>query len=514
MAVSRSSTRLHVLLVALGLVTTVGIALPGAVGGGSPATKSGGWIVKQWVQKLAPAKPVRSLMDTVTGDLGPDGLGLQVPPIGLGAKYQAAGVQAVVTGMGKIAAPPAWGGPRYLRYYEVTINPGTGYVETFIVQRPNVAPTTPAPLLMAFHKYGVSQKDITANTGFAWECLKRGWYMIAPLSAAQIHFSSIESQANTQAVFQWVLANFAIDSTRIYGAGFSMGAGAALNFAARHVDPAGPMFAAVVDHTGTVDLNDAYLNDPGLHVWPYPLDYWFGTNWQPGSADPWRMARSSVLSFDDQTLAVDPERSLATNLSHVALKLVRADNDPLAYLSRQTDVLDNHLRTNLGFVPGPRYAYDVVTGTAHVWTTLHFKNACDWLAQHTLTLPTQATTIADHDGVYFRFQVEQDAPNAFTPFQWNIDAANNALSLVETKNLKRVTLDVASVGLNPAAALSVTLKSADGLPDEVKLLGWPTPPTAVDRDGSPETSWSHDAQTSTLTIVEYDSAQHAWTLVP
>lgn len=515
---SKSSPRVRALLLALGLVTVVSVALPGPAANSIPQGRGGPQKLARWIQKLPPAKPskkpVRGLMDTVEGDLGPDGLGIAVPPIALGSKYRALGAQAVVTGTGVIAAPVGTSGPRYTRYYEVTINPGTGFAETFVVQRPNVAPTTPAPLLMGFHRYGVSQKDIPVHTGLVWECLKRGWYLIAPLSAAQIHFSSLESQANTAAVFEWVFANFAIDRTRVYGVGFSMGAGAALNFAARHVDPAGPMFAAIVDHTGTVDLNDAYLNDPTLQAWPYPLDYWFGVPWQPGSADPWRMARSSVIRFDDVTLVVDPDQDLASNLTHMALKIVRADNDPLTYLRRQCDVLDAHLRNNLGFVPGPRYAYELVPSTQHVWSTLHFKNACDWLAQHSLTLPTQGSTLADRDGVFFQFQIEQDVPNAFTPFDWDIDAANNALTLTETKNLKRATLQIASAGLSAALPLHLTLKSADGLADEVKLVGWPTAPTAVVRDGAPETSWSHDPLTQTLTINEYDASLHAWSLMP
>ncbi|MCC6408518.1 MAG: hypothetical protein IT453_15250, partial [Planctomycetes bacterium] len=287
-----------------------------------------------------------------------------------------------------------------------------------------------------------------------------------------------------------------------------------LNYAARHVDPAGPMFAAILDHTGTVDLNDAYLNDPGMHVYPYPLDFWFGTAWLPGSADPWRMARSSLIKFDDVTLAVDPDQDLASNLTHIALKLVRADNDPLAYLARQCDVLDSHLRNALGFVPGPRYSYEVIPGTTHTWATMNSKAACDWLQQHTLVLPTAGSTLADRDGVYFHFTIEQDVVNAFTPFDWNIDVGANSLSLTETKNLKRATLDMAAVGLNPASPLTVTLKSADGLSDEVKLLGWPTPPTIVTRDGAPETSWTHDAQTGTLTIGEYDASTHAWSITP
>lgn len=501
--------------------TSVAAALTlGALTVSGPA--SAGATKAQTAQKRIPvgaptqnSKP-QSIVDTADGPIPSDGLGLQVAPqgLGIGSMFVGQGYTAVVTGTGVSKTPAGVPGPKFRRYYAVTINPGTGYVESFIVQPAHVPLTTPAPLLMVFHKYGNSEKDITINTGFVKQAIKKNWYLVAPLSAAQIHFSSIESQFNTNAVFEWVFAHFAIDRTRIYGAGFSMGGGAVMNYAARHVDPAQAMFAAVIDHTGTVDLNNANLKDAGLHVWPYPLDYWFGTNWTPGSADPWKMARSSVIRFDDVTLAVDTDQDLASNLTHVAIRIVRATNDPLTYLTRQCDVLDAHLRNALGFVPGPNYAYDFVPGSTHNWNTLDYAEVCDWLGQHTLTLPTQASTLADHDGVYFNFTVAQDATGAFTPFDWVIDSGTNTLSITLTKNLKSIALDTATAGLSVAAPLTLNLASADGLADEVRLGGWTTIPSSVTRDGLPEVSWSHDSLTGVLTVTEYDAAAHSWVFTP
>jgi acetyl esterase/lipase len=310
------------------------------------------------------------------------------------------------------------------------VNAGTGYIETFIVQPPPNYWSAPArPLLVVFHKFGVSQKDAVVNTSYFQEAWNRGWYAIAPLGAAQVHFSSIESQVNTEVVLDWTKANFKIDGNRIYGVGFSMGGGAAMNYAARHVDPARTMFAAVVDHSGTVAISHAYAHDTSVG-WMY--EYWFGDG-TPGSSDPWKMSRSSVIEIDGASSTVVPDASLAGNLTHIAMRIVRASNDTIPYLSTQADLLDQHLKS-LGVKGGSRYAYYVIPYTGHSWDMLDEKPTCDWLATQTLVLPTGGHTVADHDGAYFDLTIAQDAANAFTPFDWNFDAAQNEFSLENTKN--------------------------------------------------------------------------------
>ncbi len=468
-------------------------------------------------QQSAPApaakfvKVPRSIVDT--GELDEsDGIGALTGRLPLGATYQGSSFTATISGIGKVALPPGSISTPYRHYFTVTIDPGTGYLEQFIVQPPNVAATTPAPLLVAFHKYGVSQKDIPINTTFIQEAIARNWYLIAPLGAAQIHFSSVESQINTEAAIEWLFANFAIDRTHIYGVGFSMGGGAVLNYAARHLDPAHAMMAAVIDHSGSVALKDVYVNDPGVQMPPYPLDYWFG-NGQPNSADPWKMARSSVINFDNITLAVEPDADLSRNLLHIAMRIVRASNDPVAYLSRESDVLDQHMKA-LGDVGGNHYGYYILPGTQHTWSLLNAHAACDWLATQTLVIPTNGNTLADHDGVYFRFTVEQDAAGVFTPFLWNFDSVANQLSLLSTKNLKRVTFDPIAAGLATNSALRLSLSTADGHADEVRVSNWPAIPSAVQRDGVASTSWSYSSSTKTLTISEFDGGAHLWIVTP
>ena len=176
-----------------------------------------------------------------------------------------------------------------------------------------------------------------------------------------------------------------------------------------------------------------------------------------------------------------------------------------------------HLQT-LGFVKGPNFDYQFVPfgwdGFDHKWSMLNSHWGFNWLGSHTLTLPTTARTLADHDGVYFHFFVEQDAPNAFTPFLWKLDSGNNSLQLSATANLRRLTVDTLGAGLDPALPLSVDLSTADGLPDEVVFTSVPVSPTSVSRDGNASVSWSYNASAQELTLIETDGSAHAWSVVP
>jgi len=163
-------------------------------------------------------------------------------------------------------------------------------------------------MLVIFHRYGVSHWDGFLHTDFYAEGRKRGWHVVGMLGAAQVNFASPESQQNTRVVLDWMLANYNVDRARIYGVGFSMGGGSATSYAARHLDPAGSMFAALVDHTGSVSLQDTYDHERGPN-WPFPqcaLDVWFGDGTQ-GSAERWKPARSSVVHRDPSTPAGDPD---------------------------------------------------------------------------------------------------------------------------------------------------------------------------------------------------------------
>lgn len=403
-------------------------------------------------------------------------------------------------------------------YTVVLNNTGSGWQETFLFQVPTPLPSAPAPLLVGFHKFGVSQNDILTRTSFFQEAQTRGWFCMAPLGATQVSFSSIESQINTQAALDYVFSVCNVDRARIYGVGFSMGGGSATNFAARHVDPSRNMFAAIANHTGGVALphtfasefddDDSDDNIPNFGdnlETPDILEFWFGGTPQ---AFPFAYLRSSLMDLDPLTGTVAAGTDLSRNLSHVPLLDWYAAGDPLQYLVQQTDELHKHVRSQ-----NTQNTLIIAPGNVHSWNTLDETAVCDWLSQFSLQLPRQASTLADEDGVWFYFQVTQDQGGAFTPFTWNVDTTANRLTLSATRNLQRLSVDSSRAGLSTTLPLALDLSTADATGDTVVLEDVAHVPSSVTRDGVPAAS-SFDAATHTLTLVETNSSNHVWVVTP
>jgi pimeloyl-ACP methyl ester carboxylesterase len=393
------------------------------------------------------------------------------------------------------------------RWYEVTIQPGTGFAERFLVQESNGV--GPRPMLVVFHKFGVSHYDGLLNTSFFAEARRRNWFCIAPLSGGQTHFSDARSHVHTEAAMEWVRSRFSVDTARVYAVGFSMGGGAAMNYAARQLDPTGLMIAAVFNQSGILSHEDTYPQSGTTVQQIY--DDRFG-NGQPGSATPWNLQRGSVFSFDPLTLAVVPGTDLGRNLLHLATHTTRTTGD-IPYLITQNDLFHQY-QLGRGALPS-RHVLTVVNYPGHSWDAVSETSVCNWLRNHSLVLPTAASTLADSNGRFFHFQVEQAVAGGFTPFVWSVSAASNAVSVTGTANLVRVRVATTDAGLDPLQALTVTTGCADGLPDQVVLEDYSLPPSQVLRDGVGVTNWMHDGQLGRLTLDETDGlASHVWTVVP
>ncbi len=399
-----------------------------------------------------------------------------------------------------------------VRFYEVTLK-GATFTEEFLLHVPTKPPvgaasaSEPAPLVVLFHGFGKTHWDAWVNTEFIQECQRRGWYLVCPLGATNMSFGSPLATQNRELVLDWLQAVFPrIDGERVYGIGFSMGGGALLNYAARHLDPQRYAFAALVNHTGGIDLNHTYANDPGSHV---ALNFWYG-NGSPSSADAWLMARSSVLRADPVTLVVQPEWDLARNLVDVPLRSVRASHEPIGYLAVQNDVLAQHMAT-LG---ASAFEYHLVPSSEHAWSLIDEAETLDWLAPFRRAVPSSGSLLADGDQTYHHFAVEQDAAGAFSPFSYALDAGANELVLDGSSNIARVVVDTLGAGLDPTQALFVELEAADGLPDEIVLRGWAQAPLGVLRDGLPESAWTHDPVGRQLVLHEYDPGRHRWEIQP
>jgi hypothetical protein len=396
---------------------------------------------------------------------------------------------------------------------------GTGWMESFLVGLPPMPQSAPVPLLVLFHKFGATHWDTLFNTSFFDEARARNWFVVAPLSAASKHFGSPQAQANTQLVLESVLDLYGseIDRNRIYGVGFSMGGGALLAYAARHVDADGPMFAALVSHTGggalwhtygtspdDDDSDDNWQTGQNLET-PDILDFWFGG---PPEQFPFTYQRYSVMDISPLGIA-NYDTSLITNLKHVPIHSWYAVNDPQIFLVALTDRIWNEFLTFYGGAS----VLTQVQGTAHTWHTLDDAAVCDWLAQYTLQLPSSGSTLADDDGKWFYFDVQQDAPGSFTRFDWDVDGPADTLTLGGTRNLQRVIVDTVAAGLDPASNLTLNLSTADATGDIVRFTDIASAPLDVLRDGVSDPGWVYDAQTLTLTITELDGGPHQWVVL-
>jgi hypothetical protein len=373
--------------------------------------------------------------------------------------------------------------------FEVVLNnTGSGWLEKFLLYVPALPPGQRAPMLVVFHKFGVSHWDAFFNTTFFEEAAARKWFVVAPLGATQASFSSLESQINVREALRFVASHYNVNPYKVYGVGFSMGGGSATSFAARSVDPASPMFAAIVNHTGGVSLANTYANEwddddaddntpvPGQHLEvPDILENWFGG---PPATHAFEYQRCSMIDLDPSTRTVSSGTDMSRNISHVPVLDWMASNDPLVYLRDQTTAFDAHVNGQ-----NAHNSMTVVNADVHKWYTLDFHAACDWLSQFSLQMPRTASTLADQDGTYFWFQIEQSVGGVFTPVNWTVDTPNNRLTIWGTANLQRISVDATAAGLQYSGALKLNLNTSDGSGDQVLFENLPYEPVSVTRDG-------------------------------
>lgn len=410
--------------------------------------------------------------------------------------------------------------PGYPGMWEFVVNnTGSGYVERFLVQP--ATGSQAAPLLVVFHKYSSSHGDLL-NTTFPAEAAARNWHVMSPLGARGKHFGNLESQINTQVAIDLVMSLWPVDRQRIYGVGFSMGGGAGANYAARHVDPSRAMFAAFVNHTGGMSLENVWANayddqdgddntpnvGENLEAPDLLESYFGGTPLQ----SPFGYARCSTVEIDAATTQVLPTFDFARNLAHVPMLNWRVANEPLEtqYLANGLALFHQHQAPR-----NPANAEVVAPGSLHRWNTLDAAAACNFLAQHALTVPTSGDLLADEDGVWFRFVLSQQQQGAFTRLRWRVDGQNPTGKLIEvldTHNLARAQISPEQAGFAFQGTMVARLSAADGQGDHLLLTGVPNAPSFLLRDGAfvLAGSWIHDPQAQTLLLLESDPGLHEW----
>lgn len=373
-------------------------------------------------------------------------------------------------------------------------NTPSGHAERFLLQVPsNPVSTDEVPLLVAFHRYGNSMYDIAVNTELMTEADERGWYVVAPMGIADDNLNSVQAQMNYEYVLDLMMRFYPIDPTRIYGIGHSMGGGNCLSYAARHLDPSKPMFAALVNHTGVMSQSHSYENDAfSTNGFLQPIwEFWYGGD--PSTAQ-FNYQRSSLIDVPfemgfPRIPAVDQNTDMARNLCHIPTQTWIADGDPLQELVVQNIAFHDQM-----VLRGGDHELITINFNDHLWSILDYEQVFDFLASKTLNFPTAAETLADRDGKYFHFEITQEVQGAFTPFTWEIDGLLNTLRVSDAANLDIMDVDVSSADLSarPGSTLIVDLAIADASTPEIRLNGISSPPHAVTCDGQPVISWSFD----------------------
>ncbi len=352
--------------------------------------------------------------------------------------------------------------------WEVTLNDtGTAWQEKFLIGLPR-HPQWPTPMLVAFHGWGSTQEDIIIRTRYFQKAMARGWVVVAPLGAHQFNYSIDYSQKNTEAVLDWVMSYFAIDSDRIYGVGFSMGGGSVSTYAARHQDPTHARFAAIVDHTGTVSIRDIWTHALDKSLLEHELMF-EGSPMQV----PFRYQSASVIDLDASG-QIDPNADLARNLIRTPVKVFAVAGDPNAHLVEESIDFHGHL-TGLGGTP----QLEIDPGTTHRWTNLPEDEALDWLQQYRLVNRRgPVRVLADRSARWYHFTITAAIEGQFSPFRWALDEMNNRVVLDQIENISKIRFRPAGTGL-PTATFEVMLNLTNPGPIDVVLEGYEVPPSSV-----------------------------------
>ncbi len=367
------------------------------------------------------------------------------------------------------------------------------------------------PLLVFFHSFGVSPNEVK-QTQFDEQAAQRGWYLWSagsrsPVGARDVNYGSVESQVFTEAGIDYVVDNYPIDVDRIYGVGFSMGAAQATAFAARHRDPRRPMFAAVVNHEGTIDQADTWRQN--ILARPF-LNQIFSGN---PVFEPYAYRRASVLELDPVTRALVPGGDhQADNLTRTPLQQWYALGTP------EQDLVDQTLRLDEFMVAAqnPDYELNAVSGSIHSWSTLPADQVCDWLASKQRQIANEGTLRMDRDARWLYFDIGGVTPDRFASLSYDMDLGSGAVRLTGSESLLSIRTNLRrwNGGFGQGLPLELTLGAVDS-GDTVVLRGVVQAPLGVLRDGVPQASgWSYDPVLQELTVVESAAGQHLWRFEP
>lgn len=379
--------------------------------------------------------------------------------------------------------------PGPIRVHVTIPNTGTNWAEEFLAFIPS-GPIPPAssPLLMLFH--GAGQQPTNALPALSVESLaspmitdaiNRGWHILIPLGGHAFNYGHPDAQINTQLSMEVFMSMFgtAINPSRVYGYGHSMGAGWMLAQAAMRsgVDDLG--FAALFSNAGTPSNAFSYnaAFDAGI------LDIIFGTD--PDS-DPFIYSRSSMADVAEQfPFPVNPSSATCVNLIGTPIRSWTCWWDRLQYKIAAHSVHDF-----LDSLPSPNHlSIPTCSSPYHYWRNPDNVAVLDWMGNQVRSDPDPEefqTVLADRDAQFQYFDLRQTVSGEFSRLNYQLfpSIPNDKLIFLNPENIEQIGFSVARMGIVTSPNFEI-LVSPEGAPVPDVFISDVSTPLAVERfDGS------------------------------
>jgi predicted esterase len=425
--------------------------------------------------------------------------------------------------LGEVSLPASGGGgwsygPNGLMYrsvpsfsgdptFEVLVRaPHSGnplYPERLLIQIPpnfNSQPFAERAVVVGFHSFSVSEKDVFLNTALPYEAKQRGWMLVAPYGLTDTSFGNTQAQASFQAIAHSLFAVVPFNYRRVYGVGFSMGGISALSFAMRHTDPLQLQFAGVVIHTATLDMVQTYQNSNLARQLLLADSKHFGGT--PSNAR-FEYERVSPVGFQSSGL-VNPNLAPVVNFESRGIYLHTNLADPNTTLVAGMSSLGQFLQQR-----GANVYEDLVYEPAlgHSWTSMNMTAALDYIELFDLEAspPSPQEFFADNPGRWMHTDVESVSMHAFGRYRLELAPFSlgtlNSFALQGTRDLDEITLDIQKLGLDGTQPLIFTHSAGDGTIDWINLVGFDVKPTTVKAAGGPPATWNYNSTSKVLSIV-------------
>ena len=406
--------------------------------------------------------------------------------------------------------------------YKINKVQGSKWSESFLVGMPRGAKlSSPLPVLVLFHSFGRTPQEVLLETDYFSLAMQRGWIVVAPLGAHEVNYGIDFSQLNVEAALELLVDSIApsfgasVDLNRFYAVGFSMGGGAAMSFAARHLDSSddGLRFAGVVNHTGSTSLPHVHAywsaNCPGGGCADTFLELkeWLFGGPPTGKKRLFRYRSASSIDLDYPLLTIEPNTDMVRNLVPVPVLHYYCTADLNTDLITQTKETHSHLLSLGGtstLIPGNQLPGNGL----HDWQNLPESQVLDWLAPLSYQAPADSTlvsTLADRDGGWHGFEITQVTQKVFSPFKWRVSAGGNFIQILYVNNIEEFKIpSPISVGLDPSIDLIVSPHTKLMSNNMNVVLGeYLSKPSSVTINGNPAvegTDWSYLAPEVTLVI--------------